>query len=222
MRCPECNVETPDAAAYCPTCGRRLGEAAEASDDGSPIDSPPATATERFAAAAGLPNDRCRFVPEEDVWRGGYSPRAMIGHWIAAGCVTLAVPLAVWIAWNTALGWRIGLAVVAVLWAALLMTLTVRRLSVHYHVTNHRLFHEHGLLHRVTDRIELIDIDDITVAQGLIERFTGVGSILITSSDRTTPQLWLRGIDRVRQVANTIDNARRHERLRRGLHIEQV
>jgi hypothetical protein len=50
----------------------------------------------------------------------------------------------------------------------------------------------------------------------------GVGTIRITSSDRTHPQLVLRGIESVREVSGLIDSARRKERVRRGLHIESV
>jgi hypothetical protein len=75
---------------------------------------------------------------------------------------------------------------------------------------------------RHTRRIETIDIDDVSFQQGLLDRLLGVGTIVIHSSDRTDPVMVLSGIDRVQQVANRIDEARRAERVRRGLHIETV
>jgi hypothetical protein len=77
-------------------------------------------------------------------------------------------------------------------------------------------------LWRVTNRVEVIDIDDITFAQGPLERLLGVGTLQLTSSDRTHPELSLPGIDAVQQVASTFDDARRRERRKRGLHIEAV
>jgi hypothetical protein len=74
----------------------------------------------------------------------------------------------------------------------------------------------------VTDRIEVIDIDDVTYEQGLVQRMLGVGTIRIASSDRTHPELVLSGIDGVQQVADTIDDIRRKERRKRGLHIESI
>ena len=50
---------------------------------------------------------------------------------------------------------------------------------------------------RTTDRIEVIDIDDVTFRQGMVERALGVGTIVIESSDRTHPRLVLAGIDNV-------------------------
>ena len=74
----------------------------------------------------------------------------------------------------------------------------------------------------MTDRIETIDMDDIAFVQGPVERVLGIGSIKVTSSDRTHPELHLIGIENVQHVAEMIDNARRAERLRRGIHIESI
>jgi len=97
-----------------------------------------------------------------------------------------------------------------------------RPMSINDRGSNQRLFNESGILRRRTDRIELIYIDDVATDQGILERVMGVGSIRITSTDRTHPVLVLQGIEGVREVAAQIDNGRRAERLRRGLHIETV
>lgn len=173
------------------------------------------------AAAAGL-RPSGQHIPEEELWTGGYSPKAMYGLWIGAALATVAGLVAVVIWSNNGLGWSIfGIAVLLV-WGGLLLTLTYRRLGVKYRLTNHRLFHEKGILRRVTDRIEIIDIDDVTFEQGLVERMLGVGTIHVSSSDRTSPELLMPGIDNVKEVADTIDNARREERRRRGVFIESV
>jgi uncharacterized membrane protein YdbT with pleckstrin-like domain len=96
------------------------------------------------------------------------------------------------------------------------------KLSVHYHLTSQRFVHQMGLLHRTTDRIEVIDVDDVAFSQGLFQRVVGVGTIKIMSSDCSHSELFLDGIDRVAHVAGLIDEARRAERLRRGLFIEAV
>jgi uncharacterized membrane protein YdbT with pleckstrin-like domain len=95
-------------------------------------------------------------------------------------------------------------------------------MSVSYRLTTQRFIHELGLLRRVNNRIELLDMDDITFEQGLLERLVGVGTIRIGSSDRTDPELVLPGIENVKEVAAILDNARLAERRRRGVHIEQI
>jgi uncharacterized membrane protein YdbT with pleckstrin-like domain len=112
--------------------------------------------------------------------------------------------------------------VIALLWIYAVGVFIVRRLSVHYTLTNQRFLHESGLFTRTTDRIEVIDIDDVTFRQGMIERMLGVGTIQLDSSDRTHPRLVLAGIDNVKVVSGMIDDVRRKERRRRGIHIEQV
>ncbi len=100
--------------------------------------------------------------------------------------------------------------------------LVYRRLAIRYRLTNQRLFHEHGILRRVTDRIEVIDMHDITFEQGIVERLLGIGTIRIKSNDKTDPDFWLRGIEHVGDVAHELDRVRRAEQIRRGLYLEQM
>ena len=118
---------------------------------------------------------------------------------------------------------REGLVVAMILpWVYSFAVLTYRRMSVHYLLSTQRFIHESGILRRVNNRIEVLDMDDITFEQGLLERFSGVGTIRIMSHDRSDPELELRGIEKVQEVARLIDDARLAERRRRGLHVEQI
>jgi len=118
--------------------------------------------------------------------------------------------------------WKIVLLVLGILWVGLALLFLYRKISVRYKLTTQRFIHRSGVLTRVSDRIEVIDIDDVTYHQGLTERLFDVGSIQLVSSDRTHPELWLRGIANVKKVADQIDDLRRKERRRRGLHIESI
>ena len=118
--------------------------------------------------------------------------------------------------------WLAAGAIVAVLWLVLIVQYLIERWSVSYALTTQRFVHQRGLLKRVINRIEVIDIDDVTVEQGFIERMFGVGTIKLLSSDTSDPTLVLRGIDDVKRVATLIDDARRDERRKRGLYMEAV
>jgi membrane protein YdbS with pleckstrin-like domain len=168
-------------------------------------------------AAADQPDDA-----ERELWQGGFSPRAMIGTWIGTALLTIAALAVAAVFLRDGTWWLVLLGAIVLIWAVPIGRLVYRRLNIHYRLTNQRFFHEHGILRRVTDRIEVIDMDDITFEQGVIERMAGVGNIRIASSDATDPEIWLRGIDDVRRVAGLIDDARRKERMRRGLHIEAI
>jgi uncharacterized membrane protein YdbT with pleckstrin-like domain len=167
-------------------------------------------------ARAAVAND-----PEQQLWQGSYSPKAMIGSWILAGVLTIAgLVLGILIAEPAA---RIAVAaIVGIIWLCLAAYYLGQRLGVEYTLTTQRFIHKKGILRRIANRVEVIDIDDVTYEQGIVERMFGVGTIKILSSDTSDPKLILKGIDNVPQVANLIDNARRDERRKRGLYIESV
>ena len=165
--------------------------------------------------------------PENRLWEGGYSAKAMYGTWLILAAVTLAVIAAMivlpilkimppietnvwWIVLGALLGtWVLGIA-----------TFLYRRLSVHYELTTQRFIHSRGILVRTVDRIDVIDIDDVSYVQGIIQRTLGVGKIQLQSKDRSHPSLLLAGIDQVERVSGMIDDVRRKERRKRSLHID--
>jgi hypothetical protein len=226
MVCPQCGAKIVSKAIFCHKCGYRISEQSVQGNPGRQSSSeaePPATAltpNEQFkAAAAGLDAGA---EQERDLWRGGYSAKAMIGAWCLSALVSLVLLIAgiIWV--RTSWLWVLLLLVMIGFWCYNLIVLTYRRMSVRYLLTNQRFIHESGVLRRVTDRIEVIDIDDITFEQGVVERIVGVGTIKVVSSDRTHPELMLYGIENVSQVSGLIDDTRRAERRRRGLHIENI
>jgi hypothetical protein len=222
MQCPACGVEVVEQAVYCHKCGQRLASAGNGlprySQPAEQPSSGPAEFLERDASARReVPSE-----PEEELWRGGYSSKAMLGAWVTCGFVSVAL-LVVGIFWRPeATWWLILLALMILPWLYCLAVLGYRRLSVRYRLTTQRFIHESGILRRINDRIEVLDMDDITFEQGLLERLVGVGTIHIVSSDRTNPDLALPGIENVKTVSELFDDARRTERRLRGLHIEQI
>ena len=160
--------------------------------------------------------------PEEELWTGSFSMRAMTGKWILLFVITIGLLILMFL---TSLGssstaWWIVLIIIALGWVGVIGYGFYRKLSVYYELTSQRMRHREGLLVRKADRIELIDIADVTYRQGPVQAILGVGNILITSSDKTHPNLWLKGIADVRKVSELIDDARLAERRKRRLHIE--
>ncbi|MCI0359452.1 MAG: PH domain-containing protein [Planctomycetaceae bacterium] len=207
MLCPTCSTQAPADSIFCPKCGHRLADPAPAGGK-TPVEK--------------LRGDRpTNSEPERPLWEGSYSPKAMYGQWLLAIVLTLvAIVLSVII--PNPITWMAAGAVVVIVWFCLAAFYLYERLSVHYKLTSQRFVHQTGLLRRVINRVEVIDIDDVTVEQGLIERMFGVGTIKLLSSDTSDPKLLLRGIDDVKRVATLIDDARRDERRKRGMYIETV
>jgi hypothetical protein len=182
----------------------------------------PVSAGDRFREAARSRQGEDE-EPETSVWQGGFSSRAMFGNWLLAGVVTVVLLVVVIVLGaGNPLFWLGWLIVSALLWGWFGCLLAYRKLTCNYRLTTQRFIHESGLLKRVTDRIEVIDIDDVSFEQQVIERVVGVGTIKLLSSDRSHPVLVMRGIEKVKEVASLIDDLRRKERRRRGLHIEAI
>jgi len=158
--------------------------------------------------------------PEESLWSGGYSPKAMVGWWIGLTVVSAGLLIGAFMVPQLSLS--VALGIIVILWLLVAANYARMRLGFHYELTSQRFIHKTGLLTRRTDRIEVIDIDDVSYEQGPVQRLFGVGSINITSSDRSDPELRLIGIDKVSEVSGLIDDVRRTERRRRSLHIESI
>jgi uncharacterized membrane protein YdbT with pleckstrin-like domain len=173
------------------------------------------TPKDRFIASAESRQADSDQDVEQNLWTGGYSGKAMYGTWLLGGLVTIGLVAGMFAFLPVGFG-------IPVLWIFMGVAFAYKKLSVHYELTTQRFIHKTGILKRVTDRIEVIDIDDVTYEQGIVQRMLGVGTIRIASSDRTHPELVLSGIDGVQQVADTIDDIRRKERRKRGLHIESI
>ncbi|MBA3483882.1 MAG: PH domain-containing protein, partial [Pirellulales bacterium] len=209
MKCKQCGTEVPEGAAFCSACGAALTAAMA-----------PASPKQRLAPkplANADPED-----PEEVLWEGRFSKLAMLGSWLSAGAFTLAAIVLGFFLDFDGTKWTWAIIAITAVWLGLILWLLYQQFSIRYSMTSQRLIHEHGLLWRRTDRIEAIDIDDVSVTQGPIARMVGVGNIKIVSSDQSTPLFYLQGIDDARAVATMIDEVRRKERRKRGVHIESV
>jgi membrane protein YdbS with pleckstrin-like domain len=219
MICPKCGANTPDTAAFCPQCGAQLGNAVGASG------SRPAKAA-RIEPAGGRP---VADVPEEELWSGAYSPKAMTGWYIVAlvlGVIGMVVASNVDPnAWTAV---AIGLLIV---FGCLALYSVYKRMSEHYRLTTHRFVIQKGLLSRTDNRILLVDVDDITVHQGIVERLFNLGTITLRTTDETTKEespdqeapgkgiIKMAGIENPREVGDLIDESRRAERTRRGVYM---
>ena len=214
MQCGSCGADAPDEAVYCQKCGNRLHFDGESpTQENSPV-----SPADKLRNSAGKPLDQSD-ANEIELWQGGYSGKDMVGSWVIAGIVSVLL-IAGSIVFPAAMIFLLPLA--GLVWIYFGCLMAYRKLAVHYELTSQRFIHKFGILRQVTDRIEVIDIDDVTVEQGIIQRVLGVGNIRVASSDRTHPELQLRGIDDVKRVADVIDDTRRKERRSRGLHIEAI
>jgi uncharacterized membrane protein YdbT with pleckstrin-like domain len=200
-------------AVFCPKCGERRQTA-------EPAASPVTGAEKMRQTMASKMVDPKADEHEAVLWQGSYSPKAMVGGWLLSLVITIVSFVAG--SFFPPVGWFVAAIVSVAAWGGHLALLIYQRLSHDYKLTSQRFIHSSGILSRVTDRIEVIDIDDVQVTQGFVERFLGVGTIRLLASDVTSPLTTLVGINDVTRIATLIDDTRRTERRKRSVHIESV
>lgn len=161
-------------------------------------------------------------IEEKTLWSGGYSAKAMFGSWLLAAIVSIGLIVAAFYFREAPAIWTVVGSLILVLWVVLLGMCGYQKLSHRYELTNQRLKHRDGILVQTTNRVELIDVDDVMFKQGPIQLLLNVGTITVKSSDVSHPMLVLKGIAEVKKVADSIDDARRAERRRRGVFVESV
>jgi len=154
---------------------------------------------------------------EQTLWRGTPSPIVLIGGAIELLVALIAIPTAS----HFAAGYTQDLAnadrIVHIGWlitAAAVLYFAIRALfgyghirSTIYTVTNQRVMIERGMLSKNLSEIDLRYVDETQFQQSAFERFLGVGSVTIISSDKSLPAYTLRGIKDPRGVRETIRTA---------------
>src|SRR5688572_7872159 len=146
MKCPNCGVDVVEQSVFCHKCGHRMGQS---------------TGPSALKQPAGAPADAAD--PDRVLWDGSFSPKAMYGTYLT--CLVLSIALVV----GGFLFAPLAAVGALLIWLWPLGQLAYRKLSVHYRLTPERFIHQRGILKRVTDRIEVIDMDDIAFEQGIVE-----------------------------------------------------
>jgi uncharacterized membrane protein YdbT with pleckstrin-like domain len=141
-----------------------------------------------------------RVVDEQDLGRFRASTRRwLVGSF--SGWVTLLLCLV-----------GIGFLIILRVW--------LKFVSTRYELTDQRLVIHRGILMKSTDEIELYRIKDVRVDYSLLNQISDIGTITLTSSDRTTGgrPFSLDFIPRARarrdELRQLVDRSRRRRRVR--------
>lgn len=73
-----------------------------------------------------------------------------------------------------------------------------------YSLTEDKIIVDSGLLIAKQEEVLLYRVLDISVTRGILQRLSGLGTIVIVSSDKTTPTLKIKNIPRVQKVKDQI------------------
>lgn len=118
-------------------------------------------------------------------------------------------------------------ALVPNVWAALVSVLTVgiallyflvKSKQTHYRITTQRVIIEKGLFSKRMDQIDTYRINDYVVERPLGQRMLGTGNIVLTSLDRSTPEVRIEDIKTdVLALYESLRKATEEQKQRRGV-----
>jgi uncharacterized membrane protein YdbT with pleckstrin-like domain len=112
-------------------------------------------------------------------------------------------------------------------WALLVSVLTVgiallyflvKSRQTHYKITTQRVIIEKGLFSKRMDQIDTYRINDYVVERPLGQRMLGTGNIVLTSLDRSTPEVRIEDIKTdVLSLYESLRKATEEQKQRRGV-----
>lgn len=91
-----------------------------------------------------------------------------------------------------------------------------------YSLSQDRLFIDQGFIKLRCEEILLYRVRDLSVSQSLGQRIVGVGSIIIQSSDKTSPVLELRNIKNAYDVKELIHENVEKMKLERRMRVGEI
>lgn len=91
-----------------------------------------------------------------------------------------------------------------------------------YMLSEDRLFLSRGFLNIQDDEVLLYRVRDISLSRNLWQRLFGVGTVLVDSSDKTTPQLVLKNIKNPVAVKEQLHKAVEEMKIQRRVRVGEI
>lgn len=86
-----------------------------------------------------------------------------------------------------------------------------------FRLTSERLIEQYGVFTRIRQNLELYRVKDLAASETFFEHMAGCGTIVIESSDRSTPVLVVRAVKDPHQVKDIIRIAVEQQRVLKGV-----
>jgi len=164
---------------------------------------------------------------EHVVWEARYSLKNFIGRLVFRTALTLgwlALAVYTWGENHPDAGFvTIMLGVIlGFVWVALLYRILKAYYGHSYQLTNRRLFVATGLMRRRRDQMELLRVKDVYTRQTLLDRWLGLGTVVVVSDESLLPTFYLAGVNDPARVMDLVWHCARAEREGKTVQIENL
>ena len=127
------------------------------------------------------------------------SDRAFLGQYVVAGVIGVVVAA---ICFMTPMPWLAPIGLLPLAW--IFVQSRLARIGSSYRLYGDRLELESGIVSRKIENVELFRIRDVGLRQGLFGRLWDFGDVYVHSTDSSTPDVHLKGIDSPREFYEEI------------------
>lgn len=195
MICPNCGLDAPNEANFCPRCGKPISPQGEANAPEDPrkdsLTTPPGTGSARTPTGnyvfSGPPDEADEVV----FWDEYPSMRTAIPGIVISVLIGTTIIIALQVIPFS------GSGIIQIVISAIVLLLVlgdilrhwIRLHSIKYRLTSQRLFVTHGLINKRTDEVELEKYKDIFVNQDFWDNIVGCGDIEVVTSDVSHPTI---------------------------------
>lgn len=82
-------------------------------------------------------------------------------------------------------------------------------------ITNQRMIISEGVFNKRTEEVELYRVRDVGVFEPFLYRIVGIGNVIIKSTDKTDPDIVLKGFSNVHEIKDLIRSSAEYYRQNR-------
>ncbi|MDO5553041.1 MAG: PH domain-containing protein [Planctomycetia bacterium] len=165
--------------------------------------------------------------PETVVWTGGhYSGKAFRVEAILMAFITLCfygTAMVHGLGLYNRMGhwpfWALAMVIPVILWIRFAIRYWYYTTTIRYELLEDRLISYKGLFRQTTDTTLMLRVNDVQLEQTLWDKMIngGIGTVIIYSTDPTTPELRIACLDRPREAFDAIDHLVSEQAKRRGI-----